>query len=174
MGCQSTMISLSARMALDLPFVVFSVSGLRSDPQSLAAYMRTLLLKRQSPLVFLTFLKITPCSSGVVMGRSGTRLFSLHAVGANCCHTIAFSRGRKETTWIIPGGDLTDQWKNCLRRILNSTRKSAGIWPLERISSHGAYGCSEFSPTHKLAMNLQTLFSTATRIRILQETWSAC
>jgi hypothetical protein len=153
MDRQSTMISLSARMALDLPFVVFSVSGLRGDLPSLAAYMQTLLLKRRSPLVFLTSLKITPCSSGVVMGRSGTRSFSLHAEGASCCHIIAFSRGRKETTWIIAGGNLTDQWKNCLRRILNSMRKSAGIWPLERKSSHGVYGCSELSPTHKLAMN---------------------
>jgi len=67
------MISLSARMALDLPFVVFSVSGLRNDLPSLAAYMQTLLPKRRSPLVFLTSLKITPCSFGVVMGRAGTR-----------------------------------------------------------------------------------------------------
>jgi hypothetical protein len=153
MGGRSNMISLSARMALDLPFVVFLASGLRSDLPSLAAYMRTFLQKRRSPLVFLTSLKITPCSSGVVMGRSGTRLFSLHAEGANCCHTIAFFRGRKETTLIIPGEDLTGRWKNCLRRILNSMRKSVGIWPLERKSSHGVYGCSEFSPTHNLATN---------------------
>jgi hypothetical protein len=92
------MISLAARMVLDLPFVVFSVSGLRSDLPSLAAYMQTLSLKTQLPLVFLTSLKIVPCSSGVAMGKPGTKSFSLHAEGASCCHTIAFSPGRKETT----------------------------------------------------------------------------
>ncbi|KAJ5990728.1 hypothetical protein N7522_010935 [Penicillium canescens] len=40
-------------------------------------------------------------------------------------------------------GNPTDQWKNCLRRILNSMRKSAGIWHLERKSSRGVYGCSD-------------------------------
>lgn len=153
MDGRSTMISLSARMASDLPFVVFSAFGLRSDLPSLAAYMQMLLLKRRSPMVFLTSQKITPCSSGVVTGRSGTKLFSLHAEEASCCHTIAFSRGRKETTWIIPGGKLTAQWKNCLGCILSSMRKSAGIWLLERKFSHGVYGCSKLSLSRKMAMN---------------------
>lgn len=139
------MISSSAQMALDPPFVVFSISGPRSDPQSLAAYMQTSLRKMQSLLVLLTSLKITPCSSGAAMGRSGTRSFSLLAEGASCYRTIAFFLEKKETSRIIIGESLTGRWKNYSHRTLNSMRKFADIWPLVKISSRGVYGCSEFS-----------------------------
>jgi hypothetical protein len=82
------------------------------------------------------------------MGRAGTRSFSLHAEGAGYYRTIAFSRGRKETTKISIGESLTDQWKSYSHFTLNSMRKSADIWPLAKKSSHGVYGCSEFSLKH--------------------------
>ena len=73
MDLWSIMISLSARMALGLPFVVFSVSGRRGDLLSLAACMQTSLLKMPSPLVCRISRKMMPCSSGAAMARAGTR-----------------------------------------------------------------------------------------------------